>query len=156
MRVSVVIKDIADSHAPHSHRQAIDVPVAGQLIGAVLDGLLLATEPKSLAKEVALWSELGEVSTCLLLLPIGEARQPLGGSEPKTLVEFRVEVEFIALQAARTEKSCAGPRLSSLSPAGQALWALIRRPEAWVGLFDESALAVNVPARVGPRQNDRR
>src|SRR5262249_5060489 len=86
MRVSVVVKDIADGDAPDRHRDAIDVTLAGELIGSVLDGLLLATETKGLTEKVALRAKLWEVTACLLRFAIGETSKTQRASKSKALI----------------------------------------------------------------------
>ena len=76
MRIGIGVENVADGNAADRHRDAVDVALAGQLMGGILDVLLLAAETECLAQEVTLRPKSGEQCPGLLRLAIGEAGEP--------------------------------------------------------------------------------
>jgi hypothetical protein len=76
VRIGISVEDIADREAASGDGDAVDVALAAELIGGVLDGFLLAAEPEGLAEEVTLRAEPGVGRAALLGLAIGKSGQP--------------------------------------------------------------------------------
>src|SRR6201999_2209403 len=73
VRIAVVVEEIADGKAADDERDPVDVTLARELIGSVLNLFLLATETESLFQIIALGaiSRLGGAR--LLRLAVGKA-----------------------------------------------------------------------------------
>src|SRR5262249_34765120 len=123
----------------------VDITLATELIGAVLDILLLAPEAEGLPEEIALSAKPRIGRTALLRLAVGEAGQSQSGVQAETLRELGVEIELAAVPQPPAQKRGVGPGLPDHAAARQAVRALIGRAKARIALENEGGLRVDVP-----------
>src|SRR6185312_13634640 len=145
MGVSVVVEEISDRKAADDERDAIDVPLAGQLVGSVGDILLLAAETPGLLEIIALRTDFREGRAGLLRLAIGKTGKAERAVQAKPLRQLRVEIELATVPQAHAEEGGRRPGVLQLPAAGQAVRPRIGRAERWVALCQERGLGVDIP-----------
>src|SRR5437588_6533659 len=134
MRVRIVVEEIADRKTPDDQRDAIDVPLAGQLVGPVGDVFLLAAETEGLLEIIALRADFRIFGAGLLRFSVRKAREAQRAVETKALRQLRIEIKLAALPQPHAEKCRRRPGGLGLAASGKAVRTRIGRTEGGIGL----------------------
>ena len=121
MRIGIGVEDIADGEAADGERDAVDVALAGELVGGVLDVFLLAAETEGLAEEVTLRAEFRIGRAGLLRFAIGESGEPERAVDAEPLSELGIEIELAAVPQPPSDEGGGGPGLPSWPLPGRLL-----------------------------------
>jgi hypothetical protein len=136
VRLTVGIENVADRDSADRQRDAIDVTLPSQLIGAVLDDFLLAAETECLPEEVTLRTNFRESCARLLCFAIGESGKPESAGKAISLRQLRIEIDFTALPQPPPDKGRGGPGLAPLAFAREAMSDQLEPEDGVLWIYD--------------------
>jgi len=153
VRIGIVVEKVSDREAADHEGDAINIALALELIGAVRDIFLFASEPERLLDVVALRANFRERGACLLRLPVGESADAQRAVQAETLCKLGIEVKLAALPEPDAKKGRRRPGVLKLSAGGQAVGTAIERAKSRITLRQKRRLRMDVPD-VGLGQRD--